>query len=195
MKAGIIILAAGASTRMGQSKQLLAWKGTTLLNHAVGIAVDSGARPVIVVLGANEKAHREAITHNVTIVSNPDWSKGMGSSLKAGIRELQKNYPAVQSVIIMVCDQPSVTAAHLRLLWSERQRSGKKAVVSKYANTLGVPALFGRKFYDDIRELGDEQGAKKLIGKLSANDRSVVELEGGEKDLDTWEEYQGMSRE
>src|SRR5690349_3371926 len=122
MKAAIVILAAGASTRMGQSKQLLKWSDQTLLNHTIDTALSTAAS-VTVVLGANEQTHKEAIKgKKVSVVVNSDWQSGMGSSLKAGVRSLSKDPDAV---IVMVCDQPYVSKEHLIALWNEHQKTGK----------------------------------------------------------------------
>jgi molybdenum cofactor cytidylyltransferase len=188
MNAGIIILAAGASTRMGQSKQMLAWNDQTLLNHAIDSARATGA-PVVVVLGANEEVHRTSIQNRkITMVSNPRWETGMGSSLKVGLQRLMRDQPGVEAMIAMVCDQPYVTTTHLLALWKEYLRS-KTSVFSKYADTLGVPALFGSDLFGDILTLDDDQGAKKLIQKLKPGEFVSIELRNGEKDLDTYQDY------
>jgi molybdenum cofactor cytidylyltransferase len=189
MNACVVILAAGASTRMGQSKQLLAWKGQTLLNHAIDTALGTDA-PVMVVLGANEEEHKESLKNrNVTIVSNPDWQSGMGSSVKAGVRAVRQGHPSADAFIIMVCDQPHVTKEHLNALWQEYSQSKKLAVVSRYADTTGVPALFSRQMYDYIFSLADSQGAKGIIQKLKPEEVVAIDLKDGEKDIDTPGDY------
>jgi molybdenum cofactor cytidylyltransferase len=189
MNAGIVILAAGASTRMGQSKQMLSWQHQTLLNHTIDTALATGA-PVVVVLGANESIHRASIQEkNVMVVTNARWEAGMGSSLKMGAGALLQGYPSVEAFIVLVCDQPHVTQAHLDALWHEFSSSKKLAVVSRYADTTGVPALFSRQMYDYILSLHDSQGAKGIIQKLKPEELSSIELKDGEKDIDTYEDY------
>jgi len=171
---------------MGQSKQLLPWKNETLLTHTIKIAMGSRAGHVYVVLGSDEAAHRKAIEDlPVTIVANPLWEKGMGSSLKAGLNEAKKDSEAV---LVMVCDQPFVTSQHLDNMIDHFEMTGQLIVASKYLDTIGVPALFNKEMFDELLSVSDHEGARKII----ANHKSaiaVVYLKSGE-DLDTPEDYQ-----
>jgi molybdenum cofactor cytidylyltransferase len=188
MKAGVIILAGGASTRMGESKQMLQWQDKTLLQHAVDTAFQSGAHTVVVVLGSNEEEHRDSIKDTkALIVSNPLWRTGMGSSLKEGIKQISDH--GLDSVIVMVCDQPFVTAKHLEKLWKEYDKSKVKGVVSSYSGTFGVPALLGPDLFDDVLALADDQGAKKIFQQLPAAEFKSIALKDGETDLDTYDDY------
>src|ERR1700761_1556804 len=102
-----IILAAGESSRLGQPKQNLLFKGQTLLQRTVDSALQSECKPVIVVLGANDST---IIPPKETIVLyNKDWKEGMASSIRTAINELNKDL-SVDKVIIMLCDQPFVKA-------------------------------------------------------------------------------------
>jgi CTP:molybdopterin cytidylyltransferase MocA len=111
-----IVLAAGASTRLGEgrSKQLLLYRGRTLLRHSVEQALASSCRPVIVVLGAEvERCQRELAGLDVQVAVNPSWADGMGSSIRAGMTALASAAPGARGVVIMLCDQPLVTAAFI----------------------------------------------------------------------------------
>ena len=190
MVVAAIILAAGASTRMGQSKQRLEWKSGTLLTNALNTARQAGISSITVVLGADEETNRQAIAEeNVNIVSNPQWESGMGSSLKAGLQKVVRSMPEISGVLVMVCDQPFVTPAHLRALTDGLDISGIKAVFSQYAGTAGVPAAFSKDLFYQIQALDDDQGAKKIIQQLNKEEYSVVDLKDGEIDLDTFEQY------
>jgi molybdenum cofactor cytidylyltransferase len=185
---GIIILAAGASTRMGQSKQLLPVEGQPLLLRTVDAAISSLAKKIVVVLGANESNHK-AILQNplINIVSNNEWQKGMGGSIKAGLRYLIET-TTLQTVIILVCDQPLLNPEHINKLITEYHNSKKPIVASSYAGTSGVPVLFEQRCFSDLLNLADDQGAKKIIQQHSewvAN----VSFPAGEIDLDTLEDY------
>jgi molybdenum cofactor cytidylyltransferase len=183
MPVSAIILAAGSSSRMGQSKQLLPWKNETLLTHAIHTAMESRVGHVLIVLGSNESEHRKAIEKlPVTIVSNPLWKNGMGSSLKAGLKQAKD----AEAVLIMVCDQPFVTTDHLNNLIQHFERTGQLIVASKYMDTVGVPALFSKKMFDELMDLDDKEGARKVIMK---HDHSVVIFASG-VDLDTPDDYQ-----
>jgi molybdenum cofactor cytidylyltransferase len=186
----IILLAAGSSSRMGQSKQLLEVNGHPLLLHSVRAAIDSGAKSVNVILGANELEHREVIRDlGVNVISNHYWKSGMGSSIKAGLNYVVRKYSDTEAVIIMVCDQPAVTSAHLRQLMRAFERSNSPIVASSYSGTSGVPALFSRAFFSNILMLKDEQGAKKIIEQFPEQ-RVTVDFPEGSIDLDTDEDYQ-----
>lgn len=178
MPVSVIILAAGSSSRMGQSKQLLPWKNKTLLTHTIDTAMKSRAGKVYVVLGSNEEEHRKEIGKlPVNVVSNAAWEKGMGSSLKAGLKAAIDS----EAVLIMTCDMPFVTSDHLNNMMQLRE----KVVASKYLDTIGVPALFSKEMFNELMELGDEEGARKVIMK---NNLAVVVLESGD-DIDTREDY------
>jgi len=186
----IILLAAGSSSRMGQSKQLLEVNGIPLLAHSVHAALNSGAKSVNVILGANELEHREIIRNlRVGIISNHYWKSGMGSSIKAGLNYVVRKYSDTEAVIIMVCDQPAINAAHLRKLVSTFKETGSPIVASSYSGTVGVPALFSRSFFSNILMLKDEQGAKKIIEQFPEQ-RTTVDFDDGSFDLDTGEDYQ-----
>jgi molybdenum cofactor cytidylyltransferase len=164
---------------MGQSKQLLPWGNGTLLSHAVRVAMASRAQHVFVVLGDNEVAHRKAIEDlPVTVIVNPDWQKGMGSSLKVGVSEARK---VSDAVLVMVCDMPFVTPEHLNNIMETKQA----VVASKYPVTVGVPALFRKELFDELMTIGDSEGARKVI----ANHKPGIVLLGSGIDLDTPEDY------
>lgn len=178
----VIILAAGSSSRMGQSKQLLPWKDGTLLSHAVMTAIDSRAGHVYVVLGNNEIEHRKAIKETpVTVVSNPLWQKGMGTSIKAGLKQAKDS----GAVLIMVCDMPFVTSQHLNNLIEHHDKTNSPIIASKYLETIGVPALFSKEVFDELMKINDDEGAKNVIMK---NDPAIVLLKSG-VDLDTPDDY------
>ena len=178
MPVSVVILAAGSSSRMGQSKQLLPWKGGTLLSHAVTTAMESRAGHIYVVLGSNEDEHRKEIENfPVTIVSNPSWAKGMGSSIKAGVKAAKDS----EAVLIMVCDMPYVTSEHLNNLMSTKH----PIVASKYLDAVGVPALFRKEMFDELMAIGDSEGARNLI---TNHQSQIIILKSG-IDLDTPDDY------
>ncbi len=174
----IIILAAGASTRMGRSKQLLPVEGESLLRRSAQTALRTGCSPVVIVLGANSQAHRvELAKLDVQIVENRDWEKGMGTSIRAGIEALPAS---VDAALIMLCDQPLVTP---RLLLEFQIREAG-IIASEYDGTLGVPALFARKYFPELCALPPESGAKKVIA-AHRKEVDAVPFPGGKVDLDT----------
>src|SRR5258708_39740897 len=113
----IMILAAGGSARMGEPKQLLPYRGSTLIRHAAETAVASGCRPVIVVLGAHaDRLAAEVSELAVSVAINEQWASGIGSSIRCGIEHLTAIAPAAQAVVITLCDQPLVSAGIIRHL-------------------------------------------------------------------------------
>jgi len=183
----IVILAAGSSSRMGQSKQLLQIHNTTVLRHSITVALQARPAVVTVVLGAHAKQHRESIQFMpVKVVMNEQWETGMGSSLKAGLQHVEAHHPNVTAALFMVCDQPSLTTPHLLNLMGE---GGKPIVASYYGGSPGVPALFNKLLFPALHALGNDQGAKKIFQQFSEQ-VSLVNFPGGELDLDTMEDYQ-----
>ena len=194
MKPTIILLAAGASTRMGQSKQLLKIEGESLLARTADIALQSEAQSVVIVLGANEENHRSAIHDlKVDVITNPDWKSGVGSSLKTGLEYTLKHFPQTEGVIILVCDQPYLTSGHLKELAAQYETSRKPIIASHYSGVVGVPAFFHKQMFPKLRALLADQGAKKII--LQHLDETVrVEFLEGAVDLDTPEDYEAFVR-
>ena len=190
MRAGVILLAAGSSSRMGQSKQLLKVGGESLLVRTTTIALETGLQPVVVVLGANEREHRKAIEHlGVPIAENSGWQLGMGSSLKTGLKHLLSIAPGTDAVLVLVCDQPLLTTIHLRNILEQFRVFNPLIVASRYAGNGAVPAVFHKDLFPKILEMEDAQGAKKIIGQHS-NDTIMVDFPDGSVDLDTPEDFQ-----
>jgi molybdenum cofactor cytidylyltransferase len=182
-KTSIIILAAGSSSRLGQSKQLLELQGKTLLERACNTALQVQGSHVVVVLGANPEQHQRSIAHvPVSIIINERWHSGMGSSIKKGITQVADT--PTEGVVVMVCDQPFVTAEHLSKLISVQQHSGKNIVASTYSNTLGVPAYFNKTLFKELLGLPDDAGAKKLFYDLK-DEVATVDFPRGSIDIDT----------
>jgi molybdenum cofactor cytidylyltransferase len=185
MSVGLIILAAGSSSRLGQSKQLIKVEGKTLLEKTTQAALGSGAHPIVVVLGNQASVHKEIIeTLPVTIEINQEWSNGMGSSLKAGLQRLLKDVPNIEAVIITVCDQPYLTADHLKKLFEAFANTSSEVVASHYNNTKAVPALFSKSLFKKLLELADEDGARRIIRQHEGT-IALVPFEKGEIDIDT----------
>jgi molybdenum cofactor cytidylyltransferase len=188
MNIGIVILAAGSSQRMGQSKQLLKIQDEPLIRRSVRVALSTGMKPVVVVLGANEYQHREALNAMpVDVVVNAQWATGIGSSLKTGLSFVQK-LEKTDAAIVMVCDQPLLSADHLTALREQYISTHKRIIASYYAGTAGVPALFDKTLFEEINNLADDEGAKKIIFQHPNETVGVVFPEGS-VDLDTPEEY------
>ncbi|NER07638.1 MAG: nucleotidyltransferase family protein [Okeania sp. SIO3C4] len=192
---GIIILAAGASTRLGQPKQLLIYKGNSLIFNTVEIAVNSGCSPIIVVLGAYADLILPEISNfPVKIVENSDWQAGMNTSIGAGINFLQNTKEIIEAVIIMVCDQAFLSTNLIQKIIDVYYLKLNPIVASEYAGILGVPALFSSSFFPEMLNLKTDKGAKQIINKYSRQ-VATVNFPRGEIDIDTFTDYESLTRE
>ena len=187
---GLVILAAGSSSRLGTPKQNLLFKGKTLLQLAVDVAVGSVCKPVVLVLGANSKSIvLDFIGQSVEIIRNDIWAEGMASSISTGLNAVLNLDDELSSVIFMLCDQPFADE-HIINRLVEEQKPGK-IVASDYNDTLGVPVLFDKKYFNDLLVLKGEEGARKLLAKY-ANEVIPVMFPLGSVDVDTMEDYERL---
>ena len=169
---GAVVLAAGASVRFGSPKQLARLGSETLLERAVRVAREAGCDPVVVVLGASAELIRaQCVLSDALVVVNEDWASGMGSSIGCGAHELR----GVDGCVLMTCDMPAVTPAHLRLLTVSGEMTA-----SAYAGRIGVPAHFPEGRFPELVGLRGDIGARELL-----RNARTVELAGGELDVDT----------
>jgi len=191
---GIIILAAGSSSRFGNTKQLLHFKGKTLLAHTIKEAAEAGAQPVVVVTGANaDEISKEIQKERVEIVFNKNWEQGMASGIVIGLQNAIRLNKGLQNVIITVCDQPFVSSSLFQQLIQEQIKNKKHIVASAYADTIGTPALFTAKYFPGLMGLTGDQGAKGLLKKYS-EDLATVDFPDGYIDIDTQEDYENLLR-
>jgi molybdenum cofactor cytidylyltransferase len=186
---GLIILAAGASRRMGTPKQLLRYGGISLLRHTVNVALKSPCTPVIVVLGAYcEQIQPEVADLPIHSVQNPDWEQGMGTSIRAGVKALNRTSPNAVGVVVTVCDQPCLSVAAIAQLVDAYHLSNQPIVASEYADTVGVPALFDLVLSEELIALKGTEGAKQVIQRYGQEVFRISWPEGA-IDLDTPEDY------
>ncbi|MEH1946949.1 MAG: nucleotidyltransferase family protein [Nostoc sp.] len=188
----IMILAAGASTRMGTPKQLLLYQGRSLLQYTTEIAIASVCQPVVVVLGANaEQIHPQIKQLPVRVVKNSDWACGMSSSIKSGI-ELLNNLPQkIEAVVITLCDQPFVSPQIINQLVDTYYSTKKTIIACEYGDTLGVPALFSQTFFSELAALKETSGAKKVINN-NLNEVFSIPFPLGDIDIDTPKDYEQL---
>jgi molybdenum cofactor cytidylyltransferase len=182
---GAVILAAGASSRMGTPKQLLEFGGQTLVKRAALAAQNAGCNPIVVVTGADaEELEKELHGLNLRTANNPEWESGIGSSIRAGVQSVLKANDKVTALLLMLCDQPYVTSAVLRGLITAHRETGREIVASSYGGTFGVPALFGKAFFPELVRLENEAGAKQVIQRHLAQVH-LFPFPQGEIDVDT----------
>lgn len=190
MSIPIIIIAAGASNRLGQPKQLLKLQGETLLNRTINEAAKVSER-IIVVLGAHFQDISKTITNNsVTIIHNETWAEGMASSIREGLL-LCLDAPRV---IISICDQPYLTGDIFEKLIAFSNLTGKPIVASDYGGVLGVPILFEKEIFEQLLELKGDKGARSILPKYKG-EIGEVPFEKGEIDIDTIEEWENVQND
>jgi len=186
---GLVILAAGASKRLGTPKQLLLYEGTSFLQRTVEIAVASLCQPIIVVLGAYAEQMRPEVEHlSVQIVENLQWAEGMGTSVQVGIQALTSVCDRLEAVVLVLCDQPFLSVQHINALITAYREIQQPIIASEYEQILGVPALFDREIFSELAALKGNRGAKQVIAKHSSVVFGVPFPEGA-IDIDTKQDY------
>ncbi|MBN3582040.1 nucleotidyltransferase family protein [Algoriphagus aestuarii] len=183
-KTGIIIVAAGESSRLGYPKQIAKYQDKTLLQWAIDAANGADVAKRVLVLGAFKDEIKKTFSGaSIPNIPNPNWEKGMASTLVKGLEYLQKIDP-VDQVIIMLCDQPFVDSKILNKLITSQQKTGKGIIACKYAKTFGVPILFTEKYFDELMTLTGDEGGKK-IAMANEEDLELVVFPKGKTDVDT----------
>lgn len=189
---GIIILAAGASKRLGTPKQQLPFQHKSLLQNVVHTAQQSGHMPVVVVLGAFATQIKQQLpTEKVHTVVNPHWPTGMGSSIKAGLQHLLQVQPNTSSALLLLCDQPHISTTLLQDLYALKKSSGKSLIAAAYGDTIGTPALFDKKFFPQLLSLSGQEGAKKILLQHPGQ-VATLHFPEGAIDIDTNSDYEAL---
>lgn len=184
---GIIILAAGSSSRMGKAKQNLLFKGQTLLQTAIKTAIAANCCSAVVVLGANyDLIAPTIIDQPIHIFKNENWEAGMGSSISYGLSELLKIQSEISSALFMLTDQPLIQPDLINMLISKAAVG--KIIASSYNETLGPPVLFDKAFFNELLATQGNEGAKKLLQK-HPEAILLVPFPSGAFDIDTPEDY------
>jgi molybdenum cofactor cytidylyltransferase len=193
---GLMLLAAGSSSRLGQPKQLLPYQGRTLLRHAAEVAAASGCEPLVLVTGAlHEELLPEVAELPFYVVRNEDWQQGMSTSIQAGldVLEIQTEAAPLAAVIVMLCDQPLLTPAIIQQLISGFETAEQPLVACEYAGTRGVPTLFSRALFPALHALRGPAGARELLRQHAA--LPAVDFPDGAVDVDTQAQYQALLRQ
>jgi len=182
VRIGAIVLAAGSSTRLGEPKQLIDLHGQPLVRRAVYAAKEAGAYEVIVVVGALAEKVMAAVGNltNVTMALNPDWKTGLASSLAAGLEAAKRLQ--LDGVLVMTTDQPLIDAATLRKL-IQTFDDEHRIVASAYNDIVGVPAVFGAEYFDDLMKLKGDEGAGRWL-RSRPNDVTTISIDNASIDID-----------
>lgn len=183
-----VLLAAGASRRMGKPKQLLNWQGKTLVAHAAD-ELQAVCDAVVVVTGETDQAVRAALGKNANTVYNERWQEGMGTSIACGIREIE-SLSGFDQVLIATCDQPGLSRLHYQKLLVEK--GNLAGIATAYGNRGGVPAVFSKEYWQSLKSLSQDRGARALINDERTPFRRLVPQEDS-RDIDTPEDFQDLT--
>lgn len=189
----IIILAAGKASRMGFAKQLLPWKGKTVIENRVELTTSLPHTSTIVVTGAYHKKIEEKLrNYPIQCIYNSNWQEGMGSSISVGAQAAMKENP--DGIMVVLADQVAIQRHHLLdLIHAYHQKNGEYCICSFYNNIIGVPAIFPKEWYESLKNLKGDQGARKLFYKRPEEVLSLT-LHEAATDIDTpkdWEDFIG----
>lgn len=183
-----LVLAAGASRRLGQPKQLVPHaSGQSLLAHTINTAVAAGAAPVTTVLGAHADVIRQqlpVLPPSVSLVEHAGWAEGMGTSIAHGLRSLLAAHPAIDAVLILVCDQPALDAALLKSFIARSATEPSAIIVADYGPDRGPPVLFPLTDFPALLALTGDTGARAVIRQHLDRVR-LLPFPSGALDLDT----------
>jgi molybdenum cofactor cytidylyltransferase len=186
-----VLLAAGQSSRMGQHKLLLPLLGKPLVLHAVESVLASEVEETLVVVGHRAEAVREALAGQpVRIIENPDYAQGQSTSLRAGVVALA---PETEAVVILLGDQPLLSADLLNALIAAWKRSNRPIVAPVYEGQRGNPVLFSRMLFPELLQVSGDQGGREVVQR-HANEVALLPMAdpAAALDVDTWPEYQAL---
>lgn len=187
-----IVLAAGGSARLRQPKQLVRINGESLLRRTIRIAAEAGCTSIFVVLGKDgPKLALEAEGFDAEIVLNENWSGGMASSLKSGLSAALRANPQQESVLLLVCDQPQLEVTLLQSIMKAHARERPPITASRYAGTLGVPAIFSRPLFAELFDLTADEGARRIL-QHHREEAVQIEFPGGAFEVDTPEDLRKL---
>jgi len=185
-----MVLAAGGSSRMGRAKQLLQIDGESLVRRITRAAIHARCKPIVVVTGADADAVAKEISDlRVESALNPQWSNGMGGSIRCGLAAILKSDPNIEAAAVLLCDQALLDAEVLRNLIASFSDGGKPMAACRYGNTIGPPCCFAKSMFADLLRLPDSQGAKRLL-LARPSDVTALDWPQGESDLDTPADWQ-----
>jgi molybdenum cofactor cytidylyltransferase len=199
-----IVLAAGGAERMGSAKQLLRYRGASLVRRAVNAATASGCDSVCVVVGSRAAELSSELEGSAAkIVANPRWAEGLSTSIAAGVAAVTAA-GAPAGILLLLADQPHVTSDVVDALIEAFDGRSQSIVASAYSDTpgdseatgdriVGVPALFGRGYFTALQELTGDRGARPLLERERDRLRTI-RFDAGAIDIDTPDDYLELTR-
>lgn len=188
-KIAMVILAAGASSRMKAIKQLLPWKNTTLLGNTIEQGLASKVDTIFVILGANkDKIAPQISNYEIQIIENRNWNLGMGSSISTAIQFITNSPTHFYAVLITLADQPLLDATFYNKLINKFLTNDKSIIATKRLEKGSVPAIFSAKHFKILLALNQDIGAKKIMKKHQEN-VLLFDAQDAAIDVDTIEAY------
>ncbi len=189
-KIAILILAAGSSSRMGSSKQLLPFKHTTLLGWTIEQALNLKTSSVYCILGANFELIEKEIEHYpIQILINTNYENGLSSSIVTGIKYIRnKQY---DFVTILLADQPKICSSYIHEMLLLSKENPTKIIGSNYGKKIGVPAIFPAIYFSELVQLTGDKGAKELLNNKEENLIKMTPF--NLIDIDTPEDYNKLT--
>jgi len=189
VRVACVVLAAGASRRLGRAKQLARVRGEPLVRRAARAALEAGCAPVFVVTGARAAAVEAALAGiPVACVRNAAHAEGLASSIRAGVAAVADTTPLCDGVLVALVDQPAAGAALLRALRARFEAAlGARIVACAYAGALGAPAVFPRALFRELAALRGDRGAKAIL-EARGEEVIAVPFADGARDVDTEED-------
>ena len=175
-----VVLAAGASTRLGQSKQLIKYRGETLLNRALRTGQWLTQRPALAILGHDAENISNTLPKSASYHLCSSWEQGQAHSIASAFEVLDED---VDSVLIMTVDQWAITRMEWLSMLGIWQQESHEPIAAAYADTLGIPAIFPRSYFERLSTLSGDVGAKSLL--MNQAETIMVYMPNAAKDLDT----------
>jgi len=189
---GAIVLAAGASRRMGRPKQLLPIAGQPMVRRVTGAVCAAGLAQVVVVLGANASDVARALEGlPVDLVANDAWREGMSTSLRAGLGALR---PEIAATLLVLADQPDLSPELLRALVARYRATGAPIVAPYHGGRRGNPVIFDRALFAELEAVAGDRGGRAVVARYEAElERVEVQDPAVVSDVDTPQDYEGFA--
>jgi len=194
MPVAAVLLAAGGSRRMGQSKQLLPIDGQPMVRRVAQTVCQAGLAQVVVVVGAEgDRVARALAGLDLEIVHNQAWAQGMSTSVRAGMEALQ---PEIEAALLVLADQPGLTIDALAALVEAYRATRAPIGAPYYRGRRGNPVLFARSLFADLGQVEGDQGGRALlvrheqeVARVDLDDVAIL------LDVDTRQDYEGLCSE
>jgi len=190
LNVAIVILAAGASSRLGYPKQLVTLDGKSLLSRLID-EVSPFDKDMYLITGAFHREFKNVAGNTISIVQNQDWEDGMGSSIAKAVEHLKQDY---DGIILTLSDQPFISAQIFKDILSTISADKNKIIKSKYSEGSGPPVYFPSKYFPLLSTLSGDQGASQII-KDHLDQIIEIDFPKGHLDIDTLEQINHLRKE